>query len=88
MRVEENLPGTTTIISQFLLQMHNKKILGIENEGQIIDAAQYSHSFDCKYVTSYLTAIVVFALSHRLLQKILVVSKWEKYFSFALSKLY
>ena len=62
-RVETNLSGTSTIIAQFFLQMHNKKMFDIENEGQISDAAQHSHPFDCKYTTSYLMAIVVFVLS-------------------------
>ena len=38
-RVKANLPGTTTIIAQLLLQMHNKKMFDIENEGQS-DAGQ------------------------------------------------
>ena len=31
--VEENLPGTATVIAQFLLQIHDK-IFDLENEGQ------------------------------------------------------
>ena len=32
--VEAILPGTSTIIAQFLLQMHNKNMFDIEDEGQ------------------------------------------------------
>ena len=32
-RVEVNLPGTSTVVAQFLLQMHNKK-LNDGNEGR------------------------------------------------------
>ena len=39
-RVEANLPGTSTVNAQFLLQMHNKKVLDLENEGQS-DEAQH-----------------------------------------------
>ena len=39
MRVEANIPGTSTIIAQFLLQMH-KKMFYIENEDQS-DAEQH-----------------------------------------------
>ena len=35
-----NLPGTSTVIAQFLLLMHNKKMFDKENEGQS-DGAQH-----------------------------------------------
>ena len=34
MRIEANLPGTSTVIAQFLLQMHNKKMFNLESKGQ------------------------------------------------------
>ena len=39
--LEANLPGTSTVIAQFLLQMHIMKMFDLENEGQN-DAAQHS----------------------------------------------
>ena len=33
-QVEANLPGIFPVIVQFLLQMHNKKMFDLENEGQ------------------------------------------------------
>ena len=41
-QVEANLPGTSTVIPQFLLLMHNKKIFDLVNESQN-DGAQHSH---------------------------------------------
>ena len=44
--VEANLSGTSTVVAQFLLQMHNKKIVDFKNEGQSAEAQhpQWSHS--------------------------------------------
>ena len=39
-RVKTNLQGTSTVIAIFLLQMSNKKMFDLENEGQI-DGAQH-----------------------------------------------
>ena len=41
-RVDANLPGTSTVIAQFLLQMHNKNVFDQEkNEGQSDDGVQH-----------------------------------------------
>ena len=40
MRVETILPGTSSALAQFLLQMHNNQILELENKGQC-DGAQH-----------------------------------------------
>ena len=34
-RVKTNLQGTSTVIVQFVLQIHKKKIINLENKGQI-----------------------------------------------------
>ena len=68
-RVEANLSGTSTIIAKLLLKMHKNKMFDIENDCQISDAAQHSHPFNCKLMTFYLTAIVVFALSRTVYEK-------------------
>ena len=62
-RVKANLPQTSTVIGQFLLQMYNKKMFDLENESQS-DEAQHSQ-FDGKYMTSYLMATVMFSVYHQ-----------------------
>ena len=49
MQINANLLGTFTVIAQFLMLTHNKKMFDLENEGQN-DGALGSRSWSIKFV--------------------------------------
>ena len=66
MRVEVNLPGSSAIIVQFVLQVHYKKMFKNENEGQSVGWSTTSTVVSCdgKYQV-YKKNITCFALAFK-----------------------